>query len=627
MNIQNLTGFRHTPHSLRRHASRLAMLAVAGLALSGCRLEVAEGVDGARVTTPTYDVPVQVLPSRDELPVEQQGVAAIILDDLVQVTMNGEPVDIDANGAGVNTVEILTDRVFTPVEIESALRKGDSGELAFPFENDIERATLINLTTPGSYWAADGELTPHSGAFFLNQSAIDKMSAIFEDRIDLDFGSLFPVGDCVFDVPIIAKACISSINLDGYTLDALAIEQGYATLGVRTGSIVAVIDAYTFFGLLPVCTVQTTIDFTTFNGSYELEPSSSNPSQIDVNQTAMTFTPGPSRTRAIGGACSLPLIGSITNLVAGAIDIGAIFSNIGGEILGDPDASGPEDAVVAEEIETVLQTISISQAVGDTLNATMEGPIESVQANGDHIALRTALSLVSNEVEENSPDLDGSYAMTNGEAPYPGPTSPDGSAYDIALGISVSGFNQLLKSQTEAGLLTLDIDRDFVGNLLTLGALYEAGGLGPCPLFCDQIMLLKVRPQFAPVILPESGPNGELATLEIAALKVETFIAGTKLLDVVFDARVGMTLSTENGSFRVSMSEPDETTTNLTVTGNPNGLPVTLVETLFSQLTPVMFPLIANSVEAFPTPSLGGIEAHLDETARIGDHLYLFGTL
>ncbi|MEZ5167780.1 MAG: hypothetical protein R2695_15325 [Acidimicrobiales bacterium] len=508
-------------------------------------------------------------------------------------------------------------RVFTPIEAESSVTYGPTTYVR------RDRATAIGIDGQRTSWLATrpSRRTP---ALFLNQSAVNKLTPTIAAGVNVDFVSLFPVGQCVYNDGFI-MACINSINMDGYRIEGIDIGYGNATMNVKTGHITTYIDAWINMIFPVYCGIRVDFDYATFAGTFALQRrTSGNLEEIDVVQTGMTFAPGPSRTQFVSGICSFPIIDSIAASLAP--DIGAIFRDVGMQVLRDPDGGGPADSPVAGATERALAGIRISSAIGTTLRNQLYTPLNDVVENDSHVALFTNTRLTSGGVAPDSPDLPGSYAyLPARRATYPGARTPSGASYDLALALSVTGFNQLLKAQTEAGLLTLDITKDANGAPLTLASLFEAGGLGPCPLFCLDPLEIRVRPAFAPVVVPEAGPDGELVAMEIGGLRIETWISGTKLLDVVFDARVGMGVSVANNKFGVALSVPHADAINFTIVDNPNNLPDPLVQFLVSQLTPSLFPLISGAIQQFQIPTFGPVRATITEAGRIGDFLYLFG--
>jgi hypothetical protein len=121
--------------------------------------------------------------------------------------------------------------------------------------------------------------------------------------------------------------------------------------------------------------------------------------------------------------------------------------------------------------------------------------------------------------------------------------------YDVAVAISTAGFNQLLRGQTECGLLrstltTIDLDGEggvaplpITAGLLSLLA-PEFGTLPPgTPLEID------VTPTMAPLVTGNPGPAGELTELRIAQVMIDFAEPGGPVwLSAVFVAAAGMNL-------------------------------------------------------------------------------------
>src|SRR5205085_10319816 len=113
-----------------------------------------------------------------------------------------------------------------------------------------------------------------------------------------------------------------------------------------------------------------------------------------------------------------------------------------------------------------------------------------------------------------APSLTASYAVNEGTPTFPATTPGAHAPYGVAISISSEGFNQMLKAQTECGLLVTSISSLDLGTgavPLTASVLSvimpEFAVYNPATPF-----RIDVKPTLAPIIVAAAGPAGELAT-------------------------------------------------------------------------------------------------------------------
>ena len=195
-----------------------------------------------------------------------------------------------------------------------------------------------------------------------------------------------------------------------------------------------------------------------------------------------------------------------------------------------------------------------------------------------------------------APNLTASLAF-NEVFPTFGTTSPVSHLpYDLAIAISAEGFNQLLRSQVECGLLVTSITTLDLGNgpvPLTAGVfaalLPEFGVFPPSTPF-----RIDVRPTLAPVVTGAAGPAGELTLLKMSHLLV-TLVRNDASQQVVLqgavDADIGLNLAFAAGALAFDLSEPDADDITVAVLVNPLGVNETALET--DVLPPLVGALLA----------------------------------
>jgi hypothetical protein len=240
------------------------------------------------------------------------------------------------------------------------------------------------------------------------------------------------------------------------------------------------------------------------------------------------------------GACDAFLIGDIIQLILG--DLEPLVRSSLENFLNTVDGKG--NTVIASAIESALAGVDISGPVGEALNANLDAPFFQVVETTQGITLGSDARFVADigtgpgqcDPPATAPDLSASYHVAQ---PFPsfGPTSPQGTPYDIGLGISSSGFNQLLKSQIECGLLVatiteIDLFNTGVPQPLTAGLLStfvpQLANFKP-----SEPARIELAPTIAPLITGAPGPLGELALLKVAQLNMKVFVTGTLPEDAV----------------------------------------------------------------------------------------------
>jgi hypothetical protein len=234
-----------------------------------------------------------------------------------------------------------------------------------------------------------------------------------------------------------------------------------------------------------------------------------------------------------------------------------------------------------------------------------------------------------------APDLTASYSKTDAFPSF-GANSPVlHLPYGLAIAISSAGFNQLLRGQTECGLMrtslsTIDIDGPggapplaITSTLLSL-LVPEFGQLPPgTPLRID------IAPTLAPIVTGNAGPGGELTDLRIAHVAIEIVEPGpeTVWLGGAFDARLGMDLEFDGSGLAITLGEPSESDTTMTVIYNPLGVDEAQLESVLPGVFTPLIPQLAGALSGFPLPEFFGLSLHGVEVSRTGQFLSLYANL
>lgn len=496
---------------------------------------------------------------------------------------------------------------------------------------------------------ADGAHAPESVAMRMNDRGIDTIEPLMGDLAagEFDLGELVPTGtvilpwQCYFQFLWCWAGAEASIGSPAPSFGEVRV-----SADSKVGAVAADIALDDLridihidgTGIVPDCGLRLTAQQMKLTGDYSLEPDADDPSFVDVNLddlTGVTFS-GFSRQFTYG-SCGLveSQLGDVEALARDAIT----------GFIDDPDGAGPEDSPLADAIESALAGISISGAVGSGLGLQLDAPLFAVDEDATGITLgadsRFGVSVGTDPGQcvppPGAPNLTASYAPP---VPFPtfGPTAPvSGAPYGVGIGISPAGFNQLLRGQTECGLLRTS---------LTEIDLDGPGGNAPLPITSTLLSLLAgefaqlppntpmridVAPTLAPVITGAPGPSGELEELRIAHVGVTIVETGpeTVWLGGAFDARLGMDLDfqTDGSGLAITLTEPSAADTTMTVIYNPLGTNEAQLEALLPTIIRPLIPDLASALSGFPLPEFFGLVLGGVEVSHQGSFTALYADL
>ncbi len=435
--------------------------------------------------------------------------------------------------------------VFNPLAVVWTLPGGSPG-----------RARTTVVAGP---WVADGAASPDSAALRFNDSGLDDFEPVLEDLVGFDLAGVLPVGLRIYNKCVVDTfaGCIGRAKVyvddpppsytaqrvaldafaDGVQLD-LALQDVRVDLEIR-GS-----------GVVPDCRLRLTADEVRVGGRYALAPDAVDPSAIDLGQNgSLVIMFDDFRQNFTGGSCNDGLIEDVVNDVVG--DLKADIRNALRDLLDDPDGGGPDDGPLADAIEAALADLEIARPIGQALQVGLRSPIVAVSQDDDGVTIVTDNVVealpgdpAGCEAPADAPDFVASYEPAPA-LPALGPLTPAaGLPYDVALSVSDAALDQGLKAFTECGLLHSDLED------LTLGGStfpIDAGLLALIePAFgslpSDLPLSLRVRPALAPVLAAGPGPDGELAALRIADLRIDVIdpVDGFVWLGMAVDATTGL---------------------------------------------------------------------------------------
>ena len=327
-------------------------------------------------------------------------------------------------------------------------------------------------------------------------------------------------------------------------------------------------------GVPASCDLVIDADSVTINGNYALQPSPTDPHFLDVNLVGATpvVTLGNVNDDFVGGICSIPVIEQIVGLFLP--DVRTLMQQNLTRLLGDADGAGPADSPVADAVEQALSQINIAGDIGTALGIRLDSNITAATEDPNGINLHATAAFSSLGVAPEAPDLTGSVGFPGeilGALPQ---TTPGGLGFDVGVGASASGFNQLLASETERGLLNVDVT-SLNGQPLTLRSLFDLVGAGGL-ITQDRPVAITLRPEVAPIVTPAPGPGGATGELRFHGYRAVIKTAdetNAVLLELVLDFRTGVGLVLTDAGLGFTFAQPAAEDLSATITKNTSTCP------------------------------------------------------
>jgi cysteine-rich repeat protein len=561
----------------------------------------------------------------------------------VAITVNGVP------ASSVNqvlrtyshTVPLSSAAVFNPIRV--TLTNTANGD-------DMHaRVVVINGQS-----VADGAYSPQSVALRINDTGLDTLEPLVGALAASQFNlaALMPPGTVLADECFInAIGCWGSARVTignpppsygslGFTADSKTNVVG-ANIAVNNLRVDIDIDGS---GLVPDCGLRLTANQMLLSGDYALQPDGADPNNVDVNlATPIGVNFGGFNHTFTYGLCDAPIIGDIIQAFLPDIEQFAKDGITG--FLSDPDGAGPQDSPIADGIETALAGISIAGPVGEGLGLMFNSPLFQVVEDPVGITFgsnsRFQVSVGSGPGQcippPGAPNFTASYSKVEAFPSFGATTPVLHTPYGLGIAISSAGFNQLLRGQTECGLMRTS---------LTMIDIDGAGGAPPLPITSTLLSLLvpefgqlpdntplrvDIAPTIAPIVTGNAGPGGELTELKIAHVSVEIVETGPETVWLAggFDARLGMDLDflPDGSGLAITLAEPSAADTLMAVTYNPLGTDEVLLEAVLPGVIRPLIPQLAGALSGFPLPSFFGLNLAGVEVSRAGQFLSLYANL
>jgi hypothetical protein len=546
-------------------------------------------------------------------------------DSLTSVTVNGEAATV--NGTSWS-YELPLDggAVFNAVNVEARFAKGDILR---------ERRTVVYGDGTTATIVPEGQSLNNAVGLRVNERSFNKLGPVIRNLTTIDTAAIAPVGTVILD-ECITQVIVCTVYATARTSAAPTIADFSVALDSNQGNVRAVVTlndlhiplAVTarILGIPSNCSLEVDAATVTIDGNYALSPAA-DPHFLDVNLvgTTPTVTANDVDSDFTSGVCSIPVIEQIVGLLLP--DVEALLETNLTTLLGDGDGAGPLDSPVADAVEKALEKVNIAGPIGDSLGLNLDSTITAADEDTNGIGLRSTALFTSSGVAPEAPDLTGSVGFGDTLDPI-GASSPSGAPFDVAVGASVTGFNQLLAGETERGLLNVDIT-ELNGQPVTLKTLFDAIGAGGL-VTDDRPIVIKLRPEVAPIVTTADAPEGSLAELKFHGYRVTVNTNDANkalLLDLVIDFTTGIDLELVDGGLAFAFNEPAPENLSSDIVKNPLNLPPALVDQVFASLTPQVFDQVGEVLPRFPLPQFVGMNLQLVEVARVGEGFVLYTDL
>ncbi|MCC6763215.1 MAG: DUF4215 domain-containing protein [Deltaproteobacteria bacterium] len=555
------------------------------------------------------------------------------------LTVNGAPVTVAGDGSFTTSVSLSAASVFNPIRAHVVDTVNGSAANA--------RVVVIRGAS-----IADGANSPSSVGLRVTDTGLNTVEPLMADLAGsgLDLGALVPVGtvlindECFVDGGILGCLGRATVTVrdPSPSFQSFAFAADSMANFVRTVITVNDIRVNVYLtgsGLVPSCDIAIHANSATFTGDYTMSPLAADPANIDVNQQGALGVSFTAFTASYGGTCDLPVVGSI--IQAFLPDLEQLTVDAMKGYLEDPDGSGPQDGPIGDAIEAALAGITIAGPVGQALSVNFEAPLNAVNEDVNGISFISDGEFTSSigtgpgqcQPPAGAPNLTASLAVSEGTPSFPTNTPIGNVPYGLAIAISSEGFNQLLKAQTECGLLVTSISSlDLGTGVVPLTAqvlsiiMPEFAAYPPATPF-----RIDVKPTLAPIVLAQAGPSGELATLKFAHLLVSIVQNDGSNLEVLrgaVDAKLGMNFAFAGGGLQFNLSTPATSDITVAVLLNPLGVnEAALEQDVLPPLIATLVPSLAGGLGSFPLPEFFGLSLSGLEVTRSGEFLSLYVNL
>jgi hypothetical protein len=547
-------------------------------------------------------------------------------DSLTSVTVNGQPATVDGDTWHYD-LPLDGPAIFNPVLVEARFAKGDVIR---------ERRTVVYGDGTTARIVPEGQRLDNAVGLRVNERSFTKLGPVIRNLTTIDTAAIAPPGTVVLDecitrigiCTVYATATISAApTLDDFSV-ALDSNQGNVRAVVTLDGLhVPLSVRATILGIPSTCALDVDAATVTIDGNYALSPDAADPHNLDVNLVGATPTVTANNVTSdfTTGVCSIPVIEQIVGLLLP--DVTDLLESNLTTLLGDADGAGALDSPVADAVEGALAQVNIAGPIGTSLGLDLDSTITAADEDTAGIALRSTALFTAAGVAPGAPDLTGSVGFGD-TLDAIGSTTPSGAPFDVAVGASVTGFNQLLAGETERGLVNVDVT-ELNGQPVTLKTLFDAVGAGGL-VTDDRPVVIQLRPEVAPIVTTADPPAGSLGQMRFNGYRVTVKTndeASALLMELVIDFTTGVGLGLDGGGLAFDFDQPAPEDFSSDIVQNPLKLPESVVDQVFAALSPQVFAAVGQALPRFPLPQFVGLDLSLVEVTRVGPGFVLYTDL
>jgi len=364
-------------------------------------------------------------------------------------------------------------------------------------------------------------------------------------------------------------------------------------------------------------------------GDYLVGPDAAKPWRLDVN-----LVPGSMRVVLqnfdhdfTDGVCDVPVIDEVIENLMGDID--DLVKDAFLAALDDPDGDGPKDSPVAKGIESAIDFGTLWTPVADAFEVGLDSNVGSADADRQGLAIGfDPLVLEPATGCGSGPTLRAALRVPGAAVAW-GDLTPSGQPYDVAVALSASTLNQMLRTRTTCGWLRTTLDSLDLGGgplPLTAGLLsFLIPELAALP--AGTPLTISLEPRLAPVVTGEAGPSGEPLDLRVGhwiARLSQT--SGTVLLEMAIGLHAGLDLAfaPDGTSLEMSLASVPDADVRGAVIGGALEVDEARAVQAVTALVPSLVSSLGLDFEPIPLPPLAGLSLAGVEVSRVGDAVVAF---
>ncbi len=550
----------------------------------------------------------------------------------LSLAVNGQTVEVDPADGSWSTVVALGDAGPLQSILATLSLSAD--------QNEYDRIIVLRGQS-----VAKGDRASNAAFIQVTDAGFDVIEPVALSLLPINFADAVPNGAtvlrdaCVVRGPLFDVCYVrASAVVDGETR-----VNGDITVGMDARTDLIALDMSVNDIAVPIrlsslgfvdCSATASLGTMNIRGGFELAPLASDPALVDVEQSAsLPLLVSQSNVDINVRSCDFDFLTPLIDLVAPAFESmvqGGMESYLNARL------SGTNDTPIAAAIQQAMATIKVAQTVGLAMGASVDGVFTEVnETESDALLLADIGFVPACMPADRAPKLDRALAPDFVPSPMPVLTPISDTAHHVGLAMSPAGFNQILRSMTECGLLLADltelpndqgtpapINTGLIG-LLAPGLRDEYGA--------EAAMHVELTPTVGPFVTGEAGPNGELIAMTVPQLRVDFVVtepAELALSLVVDIVGLGVNLvpapaGTEL-AFAVNPPEPEQL--GVYILDNPYHVQLDVIRSFLPSFLPGFLEGVIADIPAFPIPEFAGLTLRAIEVSQTNGALGIFTT-